>query len=69
LFFQDVHDGRGIQAAGTSKKDGALQKADIGIGVQPVAAFGALRNDQAERFPGAQGRGGDANALGDFADA
>jgi hypothetical protein len=64
-----VHDGGGIEAAGTAKENSALEKSNIGFGVKTITAAGALGSDQAKRFPGAQGGGRDAQTLRDLGDA
>jgi len=69
LFFQDVNDGCGIEAAGAAQKNGALQKAYIGFGVEAITALRALGSDEAERFPGTQRGGRNAEAARDFGDA
>ena len=69
LFLEDVHDRGGIEAAGAPKKNGALQKANIRFGVEAIATPGTLGSDQAKCLPGAQGRGRDAQPLGDLGDA
>lgn len=69
LFFQDVDDSGGIEAAISAEKDGALKKADIGLGVKAIFALGAVRSDEAEGLPGAQSRGRDADTAGNLADA
>ena len=61
-----MNDGRRIQSARPAKKDRSLQHADIRFGVEAVATFGALRSDEAERFPGTPSGGRDAEALRDF---
>lgn len=68
LLLQNVHNRGRIEAAGAAQKDGALEQANIGFGVQTVAACGALRRDQAEGLPGAQGGGGNPEAMGDLRD-
>jgi len=69
LAFQYVHDGRGIQSARASQKNGALQQTYIGLGVKAVAAFRTMRRNEAQRFPGAQCRGGNAHAPRHLTDA
>src|SRR6266404_3268081 len=69
LFFEDVHDGRGIQAARTAEENGALQQADVGFGVHPITTLGALRRNEAEGFPGAQCRRGNRKPAGHFGNA
>jgi hypothetical protein len=58
-----------IQAAGAAKKNGALKQAYVGFAVHTVAALGALRREQAERFPRAESGRRDAEAAGDLGDA
>jgi hypothetical protein len=53
LAFQNMNDGGGIQAFGAAQKNGALQQADVRLGVQTVAALRTVRRNKAERFPGA----------------
>jgi len=69
LLVQDMYNRNGIQAAGAAQKNGALKQANVGFGVHAVAALGALRRDQAERFPGPQRGGRDGEAAGDLRDA
>jgi len=69
LALENVDDGSGIEAASAAQKNGALQQAHIGFGVEAVTALGALRADEAERFPGAQRGRGNADAARHFADA
>ena len=56
LFFQDVNNRGRIQSTRAAKEDRALQEANVRFGEEPVAAFGALRGDEAERLPGSQRR-------------
>src|SRR6266478_3403691 len=69
LPLQHVHNGGGVEAAGAAQKQRALQQPHIGFGIQAIAALGALRSNQAELFPGAQGGGRNLHATRDFADA
>ena len=69
LTFQYMHDGRGIQPARASQKNGALQQTYIGLSVEPVAAFRTMRRNKAQRFPGAQCRRGNAHAPRHLTDA
>jgi len=69
LFLQDVDDGCRIQAARAAQKNGALQQADIGFCIHAVTALGALRRDEAEGFPGAQGGRGNRQAASHFGNA
>jgi len=61
LAFQYVHDRRWIQSACAPQKNGALQQPNVGLSVEPVAAFRTLRRNKAHRFPGAQCRRGNAH--------
>jgi len=69
LALEDVDDGGGVQAAGPAEEDGALQKPEVGFGVETIAALRALRGDEPEGLPCTERRGRDAHAAGDFADA
>jgi len=64
-----VDDGRGIQSAGAAQKNSALQQTHVGLRIQTVTALRAMRRNEAERFPGAQGRRGNAHAARYLADA
>jgi len=67
LPLQFVHDGRGIQTARAAQKDGALQQANVRLGIHAVATGGALRRDQPQNFPGAKRRRRDPYTAGNFA--
>jgi hypothetical protein len=69
LAFQDMDDGRRIEAASASKKNGALQQTNVRFAVKAVPAFRALGSHEPQRLPGAQGGGRNTHAAGDFADA
>lgn len=69
LAFQYVHDRRWIQSACAPQKNGALQQTNVGLSVKPVAAFRTLRRNKAHRFPGSQGRRGNAHTPRHFTDA
>ena len=67
--LQYVDDGRGIQSLGAAQKNSALQQTHIAFRVQTVKALRAMRRDEAQRFPGAQGRRRDTHATRHLADA
>ena len=69
LFLEGVHERGGSEAAGAPRKNGALEKANIGFRVEAIATPGTLGSNQAKRFPGAQGGGRDAEPMGDLGDA
>ena len=69
LAFQNMHDGCGIQPAGTTQKNRTLQQTNISLRVETVAARRPMRGNEAHRFPGAQGRRGNAHTARHFADA
>jgi len=69
LAFENVNDGGGIETARPAKENGALQEADIFIGVEAIFALRALRNDETEGFPSSQSGRRNADAASHFADA
>jgi len=64
-----MDDGCGIQSFGAAQKNRALQQTHIGLRIQTVTALRAMRRNEAERFPGAQGRRGNAHSARYVTDA
>jgi hypothetical protein len=69
LALEDVNYGGRIKAPSAAKKNGALKKADVVFGKEAVAAAGTKGREQAKGLPGAESRGRNADAAGNFADA
>jgi hypothetical protein len=64
-----MDDGRGIQPPSAAQKDSTLKQAHIGLCVQTVTALRALRRNEAQSLPRAQGGRGNAHAARYLADA
>jgi hypothetical protein len=64
-----MDDGRGIQPPSAAQKDSALKQAHIGLCVQTVTALCAMRRNEAQSLPRAQGGRGNAHAARYLADA
>src|SRR5262249_14778397 len=69
LTLEDMDDGGGGQSVRATQEKGALQQANVQLGVQTIAARGALRDNEPERFPSTKRGGRNTDAPCDFADA
>ena len=55
LLFEHVNDGGGIESAGAAEENGALQETHVGFRIHAVTTLRALRRDETESLPCAQG--------------
>jgi hypothetical protein len=69
LELEDVNDGRRIQAARATEKNGALQKTNVSFAIKAVTAAGTLRREKTEGFPSAKSGGRNTDAARSFTDA